>query len=121
MSTFMQSISFALNGIQKGFSKEKHFKVHSFFAVVVIISGIFFNVSTNEWVLLLICIGTVVSAELINTAIEELCNIICTEAHPGIKLVKDLAAAAVLVVVVSAAISGLVIFIPKIISFLEKI
>jgi len=119
MSDFKQSIGFALNGIRRCFSKEAHFKVHAVVTLLVIVAGFVFKVSSMEWLIILICIGAVLAAELINTAIEELCNIVHKEKHDGIKLVKDMAAAAVLVTAISAAVCGTVIFIPKIISFLK--
>ena len=60
-----------------------------------------------------ICIGSVLSAELMNTAVEELCNVVEKERHAGIKLVKDLSAAAVLVSSMAATAVGLIIFIPR--------
>ncbi|MBC7535795.1 MAG: diacylglycerol kinase family protein [Ferruginibacter sp.] len=118
MSRFLNSISCALNGIRQCFIQEAHFKVHSISAVVVISAACFFKVSRTEWLLLLIGISAVLMTELINTAIELLCNIVHKEKHAGIKLVKDMSAAAVLITAIGAAITGAVIFIPRIISFL---
>ena len=58
---------------------------------------------------------SVLALELINTAIENLCNIISKDFHPVIKIVKDTAAGAVLVSAIGSAIAGAVIFIPLII------
>lgn len=117
MSNFISSLGFAFNGIRQCFSKESHFKVHTFFTVLVIGAGYFFKLTENEWFVILISIATVFATELVNTAIEILCNVVNREIHPEIKLVKDMAAGAVLVMVVSAVVCGAIIFIPKIIQF----
>lgn len=120
MSHFKKSVGFALNGIRHCFSKEAHFKVHFLFAIGVIAAGVFLEISTYEWLIILVCIGSVLAAELINTAIETLSNIVHKEKHEGIRQVKDMAAAAVLIMAISAAVCGTVIFIPKIISFVKS-
>ncbi|MEO8772297.1 MAG: diacylglycerol kinase family protein [Ferruginibacter sp.] len=120
MATFSKSVGFALNGIKQCFKRELHFKVHTVFTILAIAAGFLFSINKTEWIIISICIAAVLTAELINTAIEELCNIVYKEDHPGIKLVKDLAAGAVLIMAIAAAISGAVIFIPKIILFINQ-
>ncbi len=115
MYNFISSLGFAWNGIRQCFSKESHFQVHAFFSVLTIGAGYFFELTENEWFVILISVAGVFAAELINTAIEILCNIVNREIHPEIKLVKDMAAGAVLVMAVSAVVCGAIIFIPKII------
>lgn len=120
MATFFKSIGFALNGIKECIKQETHFKVHLFFTLLAVIAGVLLKISDLEWLVVCICIAAVLATELINTAIEALCNIVHKEHHPGIKLVKDMAAAAVLITAVAAAISGGIIFIPKIILLINQ-
>ena len=120
MARLYRSIWYALHGIKQCFTRERHFKIHTASGIVVITAGLFFKVSSMEWLVILVCIASVFTAELINTSIEELCNIVHKENHPGIKLVKDIAAGAVLIMAIAAAISGAVIFIPKIILFINQ-
>ncbi len=121
MATFIKSVGFALNGIKRCYIKEAHFKIHATFTFLAIVDGFAFNISNSEWLVVSICIASVLTAELFNTAIEELCNIIHREQHPGIKLIKDMSAAAVLVLSIAAAICGSIIFLPKLISFINSI
>ena len=79
-------------------------------------SRFFLHISTTEWLLVIAAVAAVVAAELINTAIEVLCNHVTPQHHPAIKQVKDIAAAAVLVVSAGAAFTGAIIFIPKLFS-----
>lgn len=111
-----QSFKFAFKGILTGIKESRNLKIHLTFTFLVIIFGIFFRISALEWVILLILIGLVISAELINTSIEDIENIIRDEAGVSYKFTgkgKDLAAGAVFVLAIIAAIIGLMIFLPK--------
>ena len=66
----------------------------------------------TEWTVVILCFGVVIAAELFNTAIERLVDLVSPERHPVAGQVKDIAAGAVLVCAVAAAIIGLIIFIP---------
>ena len=81
-------------------------------AMAVIIAGIVLGITRTEWIMVVMCIGTVIAAELFNTAIEKLVDLVSPERHPVAGRVKDIAAGAVLVCAVAAAIIGLIIFIP---------
>ena len=81
-------------------------------AMAVIIAGIVLGITRTEWIMVVMCIGTVISAELFNTAIEKLVDLVSPERHPVAGRVKDIAAGAVLICAVAAAIIGLIIFIP---------
>lgn len=113
-SAFLQAFYYALNGIKYSFKNEFNFKIHLLASIIVVILGIVFSISNIEWMIVIACMATVLMAELFNTAIENLCNKIEPNMHPQIKIIKDVSAAAVLVVAIAAAIIGLLIFIPKI-------
>ena len=81
-------------------------------AMAVIIAGIVLGITRTEWIMVGMCIGTVIAAELFNTAIEKLVDLVSPERHPVAGRVKDIAAGAVLICAVAAAIIGLIIFIP---------
>ena len=109
MPTFKQSLSFALKGLHI-FLEEKHIKVHIIFAVLVIVAGFFFQISTTEWLMCLFLIGLVIGFEIINTAIENLVNLVSPDYHPLAGKVKDLAAGAVLLAACIAVVGGILIF-----------
>jgi diacylglycerol kinase len=121
MPGFTRSFAFALNGLKVCISKETNFKIHIFCAAMAIISGMYFNISYAEWMFVLICTGFVLCMEMLNTAIEHLCNVVQLEFHPGIKIIKDISAGAVLLSAVIAAICGAIIFIPKILLLFNSI
>lgn len=117
----LKSFSFAWNGLKVCFETETNFKIHLFFAAITILLGINFHLSTTEWVIVAVCIGLVLTAELLNTAIEKLCDIVQPEFHSGIKRVKDISAGAVLLAAFISAVTGTVIFLPKIMTLIKSL
>lgn len=120
MSKFTRSFVYAANGLKLCLLKEANFRIHIFLSVITIALSILLNINAVEWMIILFCMAFVLSMEMINTAIEQLCNVVHKEDHPGIKIVKDVSAGAVLVSAILAAICGAVIFIPKILSFIPS-
>ena len=110
-NALFSSFGFAFKGIQEVL-KERNFKLHLISAFVAILMGFIFNISSFEWIIVLFCIGLVLSMELVNTAIEEIVNFISPEYNLKAGRIKDLAAAAVLVASIAVFIIALIIFIP---------
>jgi len=120
ISERIKSIGYALEGLKTLFKKEPNAIIHGAITLMVIFLGFYFEVSKTEWITLLIMIGLVFSLELINTAIENLCNLISMEKNVQIKRIKDLSAAAVLVAAIIAVLIGCIVFIPKILTDLRR-
>ena len=120
MKSEIKSFSHAINGIKYAISCEKHLRFHLFAAVLVIAAGWFFTISFTEWCLVILSMGAVITAELINTALEQLVNLVSPQQHPIAGRVKDVAAGAVLVISMVAAIVGLMVFIPKVMLFINQ-
>ena len=95
--------------------------LHLLAAVGVAAAGYFFNVTRIEWCLLAGCIGLVIMAEVFNTAIETLTNLVSPEWHPLAGKAKDLAAGAVLLAAATAALIGTIIFWPYLVSYLNNV
>ena len=81
--------------------------------LLVIIMGIILRISKIEWIICIILFGFVISLELVNTAIENVVDLVTMEKNPKAKIAKDVSAAAVLIAAITSAIIGLIIFIPK--------
>jgi len=111
----LQSFGYAFNGIRLLTKGEHNAWIHCFVTICVIIAGIFFKLSGTEWIAIVIVIGMVLAAEAINSAIEVLSDYVSPNYNQAIKRVKDLSAGAVLLTAIAAAITGLIIFIPKLI------
>ena len=114
MKRFTRSVTYALQGIYFCLKRERNFQIHACAAAAVIIVAVALKCTQTEWLFLLINIAAVLVCEMLNTALEHACNIIQQEIHPTLKIIKDVAAGAVLVSALFAAISGAIIFLPKI-------
>ena len=114
MIKFLKSFKYAFEGIASSIKSERNVIVHFLIMILVIISGLCFHISKTEWLICIILFGLVISAELMNTAIETTLDLCHPEKNDKVKLAKDVAAGSVLVTAISAAIIGLLIFIPKI-------
>lgn len=110
----LKSFKFAFNGIRLLITREHNAWIHCFAAICVIIAGFAFDISTTEWIAVTFAIGTVLAAEAVNSSIEAIADLVSPEYNEAIKRTKDLAAGAVLILAISAAIIGLIIFVPKI-------
>jgi undecaprenol kinase len=112
----IKSFGFALEGILYTIKTQSNFRFHLVATVVVVFCGFYFEIKTIEWLFLLLCIGLVLFAELLNTAIESAIDLCSPETHPLAKIAKDTAAASVLVLAIMAVFVGLIIFIPYFVS-----
>lgn len=110
----LKSFKFAFNGIRLLITREHNAWIHCFAAICVIIAGFAFDISTTEWIAVIFAIGTVLAAEAVNSSIEAIADLVSPEYNEAIKRTKDIAAGAVLILAISAAIVGLIIFVPKI-------
>lgn len=113
ISKRLSSFKYAFNGLAIVLKEEHNARIHLFAAICVIIIGLFFNITTYEWISIMLSIGLVISLEIINSSIENVADFVSPERHPRIKKIKDLSAAAVLLGSITALVIGLVIFIPK--------
>ncbi len=108
------SFKYAFEGIVTAFRDQPNLKLHLVAAAAVIFVSHFLGISKTEWLIIILTIGFVVTAELTNTAIEEVVDSFTDQVHPAAKKAKDVAAAAVLVASITAAVVGLTIFLPYI-------
>ena len=116
----INSFKYAFVGILTSFRKERNMKIHFFIMILVIIAGIWLKISELEWFMCIIWFSAVIAGELFNTAIETTVNIAMPYRNPKAKAAKDIAAGAVLVLAIGAATTGLIIFVPKIMSYIGK-
>lgn len=117
----INSFIYALDGIVILFREERNARFHLSVSVFVVVMGFLLHISTIEWLIVLILIALVLSMEAINSALENLCDHVTPKWNNVIKKVKDLSAAAVLMVTIIAIICGLIIFLPKLYLFLAAL
>lgn len=117
MKKFLAAFTYALAGIGYVIHKERNFKIQFFVALLVIAAAFWLHVNTYEWALLILCMVMVLALEMMNSAIEKVCNLLHPEKHPQIKIIKDVAAGAVLIAAIGAAIIGIIILLPKLLLY----
>ena len=113
------SFKLAFDGLLFLLKNEHNSRIHLLAAIAVIILGIIVKLNQIEWALMTIVIGLVFLAELLNSAIETLADLINPEWNELIKRAKDYSAAAVLISAIMAMIAGGLIFIPKLLALIQ--
>lgn len=113
------SFKYAFSGIKLCINDEQNMLIHFTMATLVIICGFIFKISKIEWIICLMLIGIVMMMELLNTAIENVCDAVTDKENKYIKIAKDTAAGAVLVISIISAIIGLMIFIPRLMEVIK--
>ncbi len=116
----IKAFTHATDGWKRGL-KERNLKIHLVATILVLTASYLLKISTLELIIILILIALVISAELFNTAIEDVCNTITASLklqYGETTIPRDVAAGAVLVVASIAALVGLIIFIPRFLTLL---
>ncbi len=109
----LRSFRFAGAGIRSFFLQEPNARIHLLATILLIPVFLFMHLTTTEKLLIILVTGGVWITEIINTAIERIMDLISTERDPRIGMIKDLAAAAVLVAAIIALLTALIILLPK--------
>ncbi len=115
----IKSFGYAWDGILYCFKSQLNFRIHLVLLSCVIIAGFLLKVSNTEWLVIIVCAMLVLVLEMINTALEYLCNLVTENYNPAVKIIKDVAAGAVLLSAIGSVIIALIIFLPKIFALLN--
>ena len=118
MKARLKSFGYAMNGIREVIKSEMNMRIHLAASLLVIIMGLIFSINWIEWIFIIICIVLVLSAEIANTIVERYLDTFYPEFNPKVGIIKDMAAAAVLILALGSLIVGLIIFLPKTIQLL---
>lgn len=111
--SLFKSFSFAFSGIWQALKDERNLKIHFIAGTLVIFFGFLLGIPKNYWSVLVLLIATIFSAELFNSAVEGLCNLLKTKLnlkYEETTFIRDASAGAVLVLAISAVIIGCLIF-----------
>jgi diacylglycerol kinase (ATP) len=106
----VKSFEYALSGLRHAFRHERNMKVHLFMAILVLICGLWLQIDKWKVLMVLVAIVFVIFAELMNTAIENVVDLLTEEHRKKAKVAKDVAAGAVLVAAGFAVIAGALVF-----------
>lgn len=116
--TFKGSVKNCLDGISYVTKNEKNFKREIALGIIALILSYILKIDKIEFIIVLTMICLVLTAEIINTAIERAVDLVTKEYHELARIAKDVSAGSVLVTSIFALIIGIIIFIPKIITLL---
>ncbi|TGE22480.1 diacylglycerol kinase family protein [Hymenobacter aquaticus] len=108
------SFGHAVRGVTSALGSEVHLRFHALATVVVIGLGWYFGIGRLEWALVALAVGTVWAAELLNTALEAVVDLVSPEYHPLAGKAKDVAAGAVLLTALAALVVGGLVFGPRV-------
>ena len=111
----IKSFKYAFTGFSNLFKNEHNARVHLVLTLVVILLGVLLKINSIEWSLIVMAIGIVFIAELLNTAIEKLADFVEPNTNKTIGEIKDYGAAAVLTAALVSIVLGSIVFIPKLI------
>ena len=111
-----RKFGYAFRGLSTSLKEETSLVIHFIVAIIVIVLGIVLKINTTEWAIIILVIGIIIGTELLNTAIENVVDMVSFKYNFNAKKIKDISAAATLVLTLSAVIVGLLIFIPHIIA-----
>ena len=109
----LKSFVYSWAGIKAVLRTEHNTWIHLGLTILSIVLGFVMLISRVEFLALIAVIAMVWVTELFNTCIEKIMDLVSIEKHPRVKIIKDMAAAAVLVAAIAAIVTGAIIFIPK--------
>ncbi|MFC7681508.1 diacylglycerol kinase family protein [Paenibacillus sp. GCM10028914] len=114
------TFTFAVQGIVHAFKAERNMKIHTAAAAIVFILGWLLELTPTRWLFLALAVTLVISAELINTAVEAVVDLVSPDEHPLARIAKDTAAGAVLITALFAVVVGIVVFYEPVIHWFES-
>lgn len=115
------SLKYAFDGLKYAYKNEQSMTVHIVVTILVIMFGFIFEISSYEWIIVVLCIGIMMCVELVNTSIEAVVDLVTKKYDEKAKIAKDVAAAVSVMFSITSIIVGLIIFAPKIINFIRSL
>jgi diacylglycerol kinase len=116
----VSSFRYAFAGLAYCFRTQRNFRIHVAIAFLVTLAGIILTLSWLEWAVVAILVVVVLSAEMVNTMVEALVDLVTQQYHPMAKIAKDVAAGVVLLSAIGSVVVGALIFLPKIFALFSK-
>jgi undecaprenol kinase/diacylglycerol kinase (ATP) len=115
----IESFGYALAGIWHTFRTQRNAQIHLVITGLILVLGLLLHLKPIEWAVIALTAGLVIATEMLNTVAEAAMDYATTEFHPQVKVVKDVAAGAVLTTAIIAVIVGLLILGPPLLDWLN--
>ncbi|MFL5734159.1 MAG: diacylglycerol kinase family protein [Chloroflexia bacterium] len=119
-NTLLASFGYAFTGLAYCFRTQRNFRIHVAIGTAATLAGLLLRLSWVEWAVLAVTMALVLSAEMVNTMIESLVDLVTAEYHPLAKVAKDVAAGVVLLTAIGAVVVGLLIFGPRLVGLVLR-
>ncbi|MBK9389701.1 MAG: diacylglycerol kinase family protein [Bacteroidetes bacterium] len=116
----LRSFWYAFNGIKRLIADEHNFRIHLLALLLIITAGILVGITTSDWLAIIFVSALVLISESFNSSIERLSDAVNPGIDDRIRKAKDIAAAAVLISAVAAIITGLLVFAPYLLKFINN-
>jgi len=114
MKKLIRSFGYAFKGVAYATTSQLNFRIHLFATAIALLLGWFLHINTSEWQWLMLCITIVLVTEIFNTMIETLVDLVSPGYNEKAGRIKDMAAGAVVIAAAFALITGIIVFLPKI-------
>ncbi len=117
--SLLDSFRYAFAGLWHALRTQRNIRIHVSIAIGVVVLGMAVGLHRDEWAIIALTVGFVFTAELFNTVIEAIIDLVTEEYHPLAKKAKDVAAGAVLTAAITAVAVGLLILVPALLARLH--
>lgn len=111
-----RSLVFAFRGFDYMVKNERNFKIHLFFAVLISFIGLLVGFNRYEWMIVILLIAVILSAEIFNSALEKVCDLMKIQLklkYEDTTIIRNLSAGAVIIVVLFSLLIGIILLIGK--------
>ncbi len=117
-STLRDSFRYAFEGLAYCYRTQRNFRIHLAVGLTGTLMGLVLGLSTLEWAIFVLTVGLVLAAEMVNTMIESLVDLVTGEYHNLARIAKDVAAGIVLLTSIGSVLVGTLIFLPRLLAVL---
>jgi diacylglycerol kinase len=113
------SFGYAFAGLAYSFRTQRNFRIHISIGLLGAVAGVMLGLSLVEWAVFAAMVTLVLAAEMVNTMVESLVDLVTQQYHPLAKVAKDVAAGIVLLTAIGSVVVGLLIFLPKLLAVIR--
>jgi len=120
-SSRLSSLCYAIRGLKQAVLTEPNIRIELWLLLAAVTAGWLLQIDSICWLAIVLCAAAVLGLELLNTAVEHLCNLVSPGYHPQVKIIKDMSAAAVLVAAACSVVVAALIFIPRFYTVIQNL
>jgi diacylglycerol kinase len=115
----LKSFTYSFKGLQKVVREEQNIKIQLIIGTIIVLLGIFLQISASEWIPLILSMAMVILAEVLNSAVERVADVLKPRINEYVREIKDIMAGAVMITAITSIIIGILVFLPHLLEFLQ--